>query len=256
MTRHSLPLALAAAALLASAAAQPRKPSAKPTTAPATRPAYTPTSGYEVRRIEGWTSIYVHKDLLTTHKALGDEVLKVLAGKLYDVARVVPPGPLAELRKVPIWMEYRNPKGGGGCYHPSRRWLEGHGFNPAKARSVEFGNARGFLSATRHQPSVVLHELAHAYHHRVLPGGYGNKEIKAAHKRAVESKTYDSVLHYRGRKQKAYAIKNPMEYFAELTEAFYGTNDFYPFVRAEVITHDPEAYKLLRKLWKEDTRRR
>jgi hypothetical protein len=169
---------------------------------------------------------------------------------------VVPPAALAELRKVPIWMEYRNPRGGAGCYHPSRRWLVGHGFNPDKARSIEFGNARGFLGAARHQPSVVLHELAHGYQHRVLPGGYGNKELKAAHKRAVASKKYESVLHIRGRKSRAYAMKNPMEYFAELTEAFYGTNDFYPFVRAEIIAHDPEMYKLLKKLWKEPPRRR
>ena len=225
-------------------------PSDPPSTRPADRPTvYTPTSGYTLRQIEGWKSIYVHNDLLTGRKKLGQEVLKLLQAKLYEVSRVVPPAALAELRKVPIWMEYKNPKGGAGCYHPSRRWLETHGFNPDKARSVEFGNAQGFLNTSRHQPSVVLHELAHAYHHRVLPGGYGNKELKAAHKRVLAGKTYDSVLHVSGRKRRAYAMTNPMEYFAELSEAFFGTNDFYPFVRAEVKTHDPQMYKLLNDLW-------
>ncbi len=218
------------------------QPSSKATT-------YTPTSSYTIRQIEGWKNIYVHNDLLTTHKEVGREVLKVLQAKLYDVSRAVPPPALAELRKVPIWMEYKNPKGGSGCYHPSRQWLVGHARNPDKAQSIEFGDARAFLRYTRIQPAVVLHELAHGYQDRVLPSGYGNMELKAAHKRAVAGKTYDSVSHISGRKKRAYAMGNPMEYFAELSEAFYGTNDFYPFVRAEVMKHDPQMYKMLKKLW-------
>ena len=35
----------------------------------------------------------------------------------------------------------------------------------------------------------------------------------------------------------------------EGTEALFGTNDFYPFVRSELKTHDPETHALLRKLW-------
>jgi hypothetical protein len=54
-------------------------------------PNYTPTSSYTVRQIEGWKSIYVHKDLLTTHKEIGREVLKLLEAKLHDVTRAVPP---------------------------------------------------------------------------------------------------------------------------------------------------------------------
>jgi hypothetical protein len=42
---------------------------------------------------------------------------------------------------------------------------------------------------------------------------------------------------------------DPMEYFAEATEAFFGTNDFYPFVRAELKRHDPAAYELMNELW-------
>ena len=45
------------------------------------------------------------------------------------------------------------------------------------------------------------------------------------------------------------ALNNPQEYFAELSEAWFGANDFYPFVRPEVQQHDPEMAKLLKKLW-------
>jgi hypothetical protein len=146
-------------------------------------------------------------------------------------------------------MEYKNPHGGSGCYHPCREWLVNNGRNPDKAQSVEFGDARALLEYVRSQPEVVLHELAHAYHDRVLPDGYDNEEIKAAHRRALAGNTYDRVLHVGGDETLAYAMNNPMEYFAELSEAYFGTNDFYPFVRSEVKTHDPQMYKLLEKLW-------
>jgi len=45
-------------------------------------------------------------------------------------------------------------------------------------------------------------------------------------------------------------LNNDQEYFAESTEAFFGTNDFYPFVRSELQHHDPHMYQLLKKLWR------
>ena len=100
------------------------------------------------------------------------------------------------------------------------------------------------------------HQANRSYHHRVLPRTSGSNEIAAAHARAEKSKTYDSVLYFSGRKHRGYGMENPMVYFAELSDAFYGTNDMYPFVRIEVKAHDPGGCKPLRKLWEEDTRRR
>jgi len=79
--------------------------------------------------------------------------------------------------------------------------------------------------------------------------GYDNPDIRAAYKQAVESKSYESVLRYDGQKARAYALNNDQEYFAELTESYFGTNDFYPFVRAEIMQHDSQMYETLKKLW-------
>ena len=51
------------------------------------------------------------------------------------------------------------------------------------------------------------------------------------------------------------AIENEQEFFAEMTECFFGTNDYYPFVRGELMTYDPAAYDLVRKLWGADALR-
>ena len=94
---------------------------------------------------------------------------------------------------------------------------------------------------------MVLHELAHGYHNRFL--GDDNADILGAYKAAVESKIYESVPHINGRKQRHYALTNEKEYFAEASEAYFGTNDFFPFVRAELEQHDPRGFALMEKLW-------
>jgi Mlc titration factor MtfA (ptsG expression regulator) len=48
---------------------------------------------------------------------------------------------------------------------------------------------------------------------------------------------------------RAYAMTNPQEYFAESTEAYFSRNDFFPFTRDELKQQDPEMFKLLEKLW-------
>ena len=52
-----------------------------------------------------------------------------------------------------------------------------------------------------------------------------------------------------GSEKRAYALTNPMEYFAEASEAFFGKNDFYPFDRAELAKHDPALEAILVKAW-------
>jgi len=208
---------------------------------------YTPTSGYTVRKIQGW-KVLINKQLLSEHSRLSKDVLKLLKHQLYQITRVVPDEALKELRCVPIWVEYKAPRHPCMCYHPSKEWLSSHGFNPEKARSVEIANAENFLKWTIDQPWMVMHELAHSYHHCVL--GYDNIEINEAYQKVVKSKRYESVLHIAGQSKRSYALNNDQEYFAESTEAFFGTNDFYPFVRSELQQHDSHMYQLLKKLWK------
>ena len=214
----------------------------------AAAPTWEPTEAYEVRQVEGWT-VRVNRALLNDQPETGAKVLRLLEVQLYLAKRVLPAAAVAKLQGVVIWMELEKPHSPGGVYHPDPRWLRSHGVNPDKARCVEFPNARNFLTWTKDQPCMVLHELAHAWHHQFLKGGYANAEIRAGFERATRAGLYEKVQHINGRDQKAYAANNPMEYFAEATEAFFGTNDFYPFVRSELRRHDPDTYRMLEKAW-------
>ena len=57
------------------------------------------------------------------------------------------------------------------------------------------------------------------------------------------------MLRYDGKQAKHYALSNVQEYWAECSEAYFGLNDFYPFVNAELRQHDPTMHALLTKLW-------
>jgi hypothetical protein len=206
----------------------------------------TTASEYTKKTVRGWT-VLVNKQLLAADPQLAAECLALLDTKLYDVTRVVPAKALEKIRAVTLWLENDDPKFPGGVYHPSREWLAQNGVNPDKAKGVEFGNASHLLSWSLDQPNLVLHELAHAYHDQVL--GYDNPEIAGAYQAAKESKKYEGVLRISGQVEKAYAMNNDQEYFAELSEAYFGTNDYYPFVRAEVQKADPKMYEVLRKVW-------
>jgi hypothetical protein len=206
-----------------------------------------PTSQYEIRTVEGWT-VYVNRRLLREDSEVGPEAVKLLAAKLHEITRVVPEKPRAELRKVPLWLGVDDGPNDRAQYHPSPDWLRKHGFNPEKAKGVEIGNAARFLKTAIDQPSMVLHELAHAYHDRVLR--FDNPEIRKAYDTAKKDGKYESVLRISGVKERHYALTDPMEYFAEGTEAFLGTNDFYPFVRAELRQHDPTLFHLLEEIWR------
>jgi hypothetical protein len=205
------------------------------------------TSDYCVRNLSGWT-VHVNRKLLDKPD-LAARTCNLLSAKLDEIRRMLPQRCVAELAKIPFWLELADPRMPCACYHISPAWLAQHGYSVDKAGAVELANAENFLSWTKQQPWMVLHELTHGYHDRVL--GHDYAPLRACFDDSIKSKRYESVLDFAGRRRKAYAATNVEEYFAEATEAFFGTNDFYPFVRPELREHDPALFKALQEIWKE-----
>lgn len=210
--------------------------------------------GYQAVSIAGWT-LQVEPKLIHEHPKLWEAVRVEATRQLEGIARVVPDGPLAKLRQITFWIHIDSPTSPCMAFHPEAGWLREHGGDPRMAGGVEMGNAANFVSWTYEQPWMMLHELSHAYHFTFLPKGFDNPDIAATYDNAMAKKLYDNVLHWDGKMTKAYATNNRMEYFAEISEAYFGMNDFYPFNRAELMNHDPEAYALLRKVWGDPQKR-
>src|SRR5580658_2296265 len=112
---------------------------------------FDPESAYSPRQIEGWHVLVNQKLLAETN--LCDRVVKVLSMHLFQITRVVPAPALAKIRQIPIW--------------------------------VELDNATNFLSWSLEQPCMVLHELAHGYHHRFLGDDYAAIHRCYEHARAA-----------------------------------------------------------------------
>lgn len=205
---------------------------------------------HQTRVIAGWT---LHISAKIDQAAL-NKALPLLQAQLEEIVRLVPAKAVAELQKVPMWVNPEYPKVRPRAeYHPGSDWLRENGRDPVMAKAVEFTNVRIFEEETRRMPNFALHELAHAYHHRSLRMSYSNLEIKNAYEKAKASGKYERVERRdsegRSHMDRAYAMTTPQEYLAECTEAYFSRNDFFPFTRDELKQHDPEMFTLLEKLW-------
>jgi hypothetical protein len=188
--------------------------------------------------------------------ALCVAVLGALRSDLETIEGAVPASAFALLReRVPIWIEARGARVPGGMsgrgmvFHPSGIWLKANGLDPARAGGIEIVRAEDYLDWRGHQPMMVLHELAHALHHLV---GADHPAIESAFDAAVGSGAYETVGYVNdapGGVRRAYALTNSREYFAELSEAYFGRNDFAPFDREGLVAADPGGAAMVRAVW-------
>jgi hypothetical protein len=94
---------------------------------------------------------------------------------------------------------------------------------------------------------VILHELAHAYHDQVL--GFDEPRVRDAYDAYKKSGRGDKALLFNGSRVKHYALTDHKEFFAEMTESYFGVNDFFPFNRAELKESEPEIFRLMADIW-------
>jgi hypothetical protein len=223
------------------------KPALRTTRAVAGDPA-KPTSRTE-RTIEGWTVRIDDRFFQSPNTELCVRVLKSLEARLADINAVMQPDRLEKIHRVPIVLDLTHGKLAPMQYHPSREWLVDHGYAADLARCVHIPRGTELLEPRQInvQPWCLLHELAHGYHHQVL--GFDDPRIIAAYKKYKVSGHGDSTLLVTGQHVRHYALTNEKEFFAEMTEAYFGVNDFFPFNRAELMTAEPEIYKMLLEIW-------
>lgn len=108
-------------------------------------------------------------------------------------------------------------------------------------RSPGSGRIGRYSFTPRERPTAVLGRWVHTCHNplNVLEAIAGVNKILACRAAPI------------------IVLANAKEYFAEMTEAFFGTNDFYPFVRAELQEHDAAMFELLCEVWGvKETRKR
>lgn len=150
------------------------------------------------------------------------------------------------------------------CYHEhdGQPWLLANGLSPLKAGCVEIANAAEYLRTRGHWGvgGVLIHEFCHAFHNKHCLDRFENADIVNAYNTAMSAGLYDSVVVHGpqgndGKKPKAYACTNAMEFFAELSVAYLYNidnqeyNKWYPHNRTQLMEHDPATYEVLNRIW-------
>ncbi len=202
--------------------------------------------GWSDRTIGGWL---VHLDAGCSGSGepeLERSFAGVLADQIATLGRL-PEAARAAIAPVEIFVSSGTHRAFGAQHHPSAAWLASHGYPAAFARHVEICNWREFTTLVRDQPFCLLHEMAHAYQDR---RPQIDDAIHAAYSHAQSSGLYLKVTHLHGAELvQAYALSNEHEYFAELSEAYFGVNDFFPYDRGELETYDPDGLRMIEQAW-------
>lgn len=205
-----------------------------------------PLKDFKQHNIQGF-NVNVHPEL-AGHSAIAD-VLERIDHDLAGMVRLIKSSQTEQLRKIPIWVQYKFVKDGLLWYHTSKDWLAANDYPIKLENSIEISNVAAFLRLEKEKPHGLLHEFAHAYQDLYIPRL--QEALGSAFKLAVASKKYELVANENGSKMRAYAITDETEYFAELSEAYFGINDFYPFTRKELAEFDKAGYRLMQEAWGE-----
>ncbi len=95
---------------------------------------------------------------------------------------------------------------------------------------------------------AIFHELSHAWH--ILKWPEKHPEIYGPWKGALDAKKYVRVEDVNGTViASAYARKNQLEYFAELSAMYFVGGNYYPYDKTGLKTYDPIGYKMIETLW-------
>jgi hypothetical protein len=208
-----------------------------------------PPAARMTQNIQGWNVQVDERLLAKPNDELGKRALRLLEAKLVDITYVVPTEPLAKLRTVTIVLDLSHGPLHNMQYHPGVHWLQQHGYATNLVKCVHIPEAKDLLTSRsiNEQPWVILHELAHAYHDQVL--GFEEPRILQAFKNFKESGHGEQALLYNGKRVRHYGLTDQKEFFAEMTECYFGVNDFFPFNAAELMTTEPAIFELMRTIW-------
>jgi hypothetical protein len=212
-----------------------------------------PKREYVERAAGGW-KVFLESELVDEHAELADAALHRLDTKLGELLRLLPEHSHARLRQLPIYLLLgKEAKAGGrdnGAEYFQHNAPEFHEFlDPHWGSSLVIYSARNYVWLDDDWAlRVLIHEFGHAWQLEQWPEK--QPDILAAWQNAVDQKLYEGVKDLQGgRIERAYAVTNQLEYFAELSCAYFFRGEYEPFDREALREHDPMGFAMLEKMW-------
>lgn len=233
--------------------------------APSSQPASQTEVNFRVPRREyvavpGEWKILVERSLTQQDSKLASAAQQKLAQSLDEIFAVLPRGPARQLESVTFYLMWGDKSPDGG--HRSGMRYVGKGgaknrplWDPAWKHAIVIYSAHNLLYLDEiWSKKALMHELAHAWHLMNWPARH--PPILDAYNAAKAAGLYLRVKDHKGKLiDKAYATKNQLEYFAEISAMYFVGGNYYPFERSRLVRYDPVGTRLVVSLWQLDTHR-
>jgi len=202
---------------------------------------------------ESW-NIFYEEDMQKTDPELTKNSLIKLQDILKKVEKNLPKHSIKKLKRLKIFLLWgeKSPKGGlksGMRYVRQGETITRLHYDARWENSVVIYSAENLMYLTEMwAKKAIAHELAHAWH--IMHWPEKHRAIVTPWKHAKEKNLYRNVRDYKNRiKPEAYALKNNLEYFAELSAMYFVGGDYFPYERRKLTKYDPEGVKMVKELW-------
>jgi hypothetical protein len=212
-----------------------------------------PPRQYEQRTALAWT-VWVEKELVTREPLLCSQALARLEKKLGEMLAILPPATQTNFQQTPLFLMYgaKSRYGGrsnGAEYHQRHAPQHYSNLDPRMGGSVVVYSADNYVWLSEFWAlKVLVHEFAHAHHLGHWPEE--QPDILDAYHQAMAGHLYRKVLDLDGRTlDNGYAAVNQLEYFAELSCAYFVGCNYEPFNREQLKEYDPAGTRMIRKMW-------
>lgn len=196
-----------------------------------------------------WWTIYV-ECLVYDTPGLAERIVGYVHEQMELAADLLPHSSIGTLRHTPIWIDvsFNDPEN-MAIYMEDIQ-------NPGSVDLPYVNGIRVSVDAIEEEleyevpEGFAIHELAHAWHCMAYDPCWSATRVMSAYAAAMSDDLYDSVAYLYGDDERAYAATDDAEYFAELSEAWFDSNDYFPFNRADVLAHDPVGAKAIEGSWR------
>ncbi len=202
--------------------------------------AQIPAKDYSIEMLAGWT-VMVSPELLNEDKQEADSALSHLLIELIEIEEVLPDDAIAQLKGMPIWLEYKTSNKVPIQFHHSKEWLQRNKYIPEKVNSVEIV-ADEYIDVQYSDEFRLMSTMIGSYYRRVV--GDSNAIVRYAYENARVLPIYNDE-HW------GIKLKDAEEYFVVASRAFYTSNWAEPVDRENLREVDSVGYEMVRVLWKD-----
>jgi hypothetical protein len=212
-----------------------------------------PPRDYKTHRVRDWI-VLVEKHLVDDKPDLARRALERLDQKLGEALAALPKSSHERLKKLMIFLMVgsASPDGGresGMAYFAKTAPTTRPHLDPRMASSVLIYSSDNFVKLSDFWAlKALVHEFAHAQHLEQWPEK--RADIFEVWENAKQTGLYRDVKNDKGGTlASAYALQNHLEYFAEISCAYFTGCNYHPFNRAGLKAYDPAGFALVEKLW-------